>query len=287
MRLVPMPIVMAMVAGIFPQICARHRALPAERRGRRRGDGRRLLCAQCMDTGRSASCRPSSALCSRGQSWLFGLDASPVSMGRPSGRAAALHHAGLLHAGDDRTGHSARDHDCLRSAWAGARRAHAGRPSAAVECGHHRGWARRPPQCLRRRGRTSLTGPTNGLITSTGPHERHYATATVTAVIAILFGLLAPTFTKLMLSAPRELILTLGGLAMLRVLLGAFTIAFRGSFAFGALVCFVVTVADKPVLNIGAAFGGCSLGSRSPGCWNAPTSAERLIPAPSRLLAKR
>ncbi len=107
---------------------------------------------------------------------------------------------------------------------------------------------------------TSLTGPTNGLITSTGPHERHYATAIVTAVIAILFGLLAPTFTKLMLSAPRELILTLGGLAMLRVLLGAFTIAFRGSFAFGALVCFVVTVADKPVLNIGAAFWGLLAG---------------------------
>ena len=103
---------------------------------------------------------------------------------------------------------------------------------------------------------TSLTGPTNGLVTGTGPRERHYATAIVTALIAILFGLLSPTFTKLMLAAPRELILTLGGLAMLRVLLGAFTTAFRGPFAFGALVCFVVTVADRPVMNIGAAFWG-------------------------------
>jgi benzoate membrane transport protein len=103
---------------------------------------------------------------------------------------------------------------------------------------------------------TALTGPTNGLVTSTGPKERHYATAIVTAVIAIAFGLLAPTFTRLMLAAPKELIMTLGGLAMLRVLLGAFTAAFKGPFAFGAMICFVVTVADKPVLSIGAAFWG-------------------------------
>jgi benzoate membrane transport protein len=107
---------------------------------------------------------------------------------------------------------------------------------------------------------TSLTGPTNGLITSVGPKERHYATAIVTALIAIAFGLLAPTFTKLMLAAPKELIMTLGGLAMLRVLLGAFTSAFKGPFAFGAMVCFVVTVADMPVLNIGAAFWGLVAG---------------------------
>ncbi len=107
---------------------------------------------------------------------------------------------------------------------------------------------------------TALTGPTNGLITATGPREKHYATAIVTALIAILFGLLAPTFTRLMLAAPKELMLTLGGLAMLRVLLGAFTTAFKGPFAFGALICFVVTVADKPLFNVGAAFWGLVAG---------------------------
>jgi benzoate membrane transport protein len=108
---------------------------------------------------------------------------------------------------------------------------------------------------------TSLTGPTNALITSAGPRDRHYATALVTACLAILFGLMAPTFTQLMLSAPKELILTLGGLAMLRVLLGGFMTAFKGPFAFGAMTCFVVTVADLPVLNIGAAFWGLVAGS--------------------------
>ncbi len=107
---------------------------------------------------------------------------------------------------------------------------------------------------------TALTGPTAGLITSAGPREKHYATAMVTAALAILFGLMAPTFTQLMLSAPKSLILTLGGLAMLRVLLGSFTTAFKGPFSFGAMTCFVVTVADLPLFNIGAAFWGLVAG---------------------------
>ena len=107
---------------------------------------------------------------------------------------------------------------------------------------------------------TALTGPTAGLITSAGPRDKHYATAMVTALLAILFGLMAPTLTQLMLSAPKALILTLGSLAMLRVLLGSFTTAFKGPFSFGALTCFIVTVSDLPLLNIGAAFWGLVAG---------------------------
>ena len=86
------------------------------------------------------------------------------------------------------------------------------------------------------------------------------ATAFVTAALAVLFGLIAPTFTQLLLAAPKSLILTLGGLAMLRVLLGSFTAAFKGPFSFGAMTCFIVTVADMPLLNIGAAFWGLIAG---------------------------
>ena len=46
---------------------------------------------------------------------------------------------------------------------------------------------------------------------------------------------------------------------MLRVLQNAFTVAFRDRFALGALVTFLVTVADIPILNIGAPFWGSSL----------------------------
>ncbi len=52
----------------------------------------------------------------------------------------------------------------------------------------------------------------------------------------------------------------IGGLAMLRVLQAAFITSFRGRFTLGALVSFLVTVADVTVLNIGAAFWGLLAG---------------------------
>jgi benzoate membrane transport protein len=47
---------------------------------------------------------------------------------------------------------------------------------------------------------------------------------------------------------------------MLRVLQTAFTASFGGRFSFGALTCFLVTVADVPILQIGAPFWGLVFG---------------------------
>ena len=74
--------------------------------------------------------------------------------------------------------------------------------------------------------------------------------------LALVFGLLAPTFTRLLLVSPKSLVMALAGLAMLRVLQTAFVTAFRERFSFGALLAFLVSVADVPLLNIGAAFWG-------------------------------
>ena len=52
----------------------------------------------------------------------------------------------------------------------------------------------------------------------------------------------------------------LGGLAMLRVLQGAFVSSFRDKFSLGALASFLVTVADLPIFGIGAAFWGLVAG---------------------------
>ncbi len=54
--------------------------------------------------------------------------------------------------------------------------------------------------------------------------------------------------------------MVLGGLAMLRVLQAAFIAAFKDRFTLGALVSFLVTVADLAALNIGAAFWGLVAG---------------------------
>ena len=56
-------------------------------------------------------------------------------------------------------------------------------------------------------------------------------------------------------------IMVLGGLAMLRVLQGAFVASFStGKFTLGALISLIVTVADLGMLNIGAAFWGLVAG---------------------------
>ena len=107
---------------------------------------------------------------------------------------------------------------------------------------------------------TCLTGPTNALLVASGERSRHYTAGICCGLLAILFGLFAPLFTTLMLATPPAYIATLAGLAMLRVLQASFVTAFATRFTLGALVTFIVTVSDVTVLNIGAAFWGLIAG---------------------------
>jgi benzoate membrane transport protein len=107
---------------------------------------------------------------------------------------------------------------------------------------------------------TCLTGPVNAIISSSGEKRRHYTAGIFVGLLALAFGLFAPLFTRLMLGTPKAFIAALAGLAMLRVLQTAFTVSFRDRFALGALVTFLVTVADVPILNIGAPFWGLVFG---------------------------
>ena len=107
---------------------------------------------------------------------------------------------------------------------------------------------------------TCLTGPVNAIISASGEKHRHYTAGVVVGLLALVFGILAPLFVRLLLSTPPAFIAALGGLAMLRVLQTAFGVAFGGKFALGALVTFLVTVADVPIFNIGAAFWGLVIG---------------------------
>jgi benzoate membrane transport protein len=107
---------------------------------------------------------------------------------------------------------------------------------------------------------TALTGPVNAILSSSGERERQYTAAVFSVVFILGFGLLAPFFTRVLLAAPPAFVATLAGLAMLRVLHTAFAASFSQRFGFGALICFLVTVADVPVLRIGAPFWGLVLG---------------------------
>ena len=107
---------------------------------------------------------------------------------------------------------------------------------------------------------TCLTGPVNAIISGSGEKQRHYTAGLAVGVLALVFGLLSPMFTHLMLATPPAFIAALAGLAMLRVLQTAFSIAFKDRFTFGALLTFIVTVADVAIFNIGAPFWGLVFG---------------------------
>lgn len=107
---------------------------------------------------------------------------------------------------------------------------------------------------------TCLTGPTNAILVSSGERERQYTGAVVCGALAVVTGLFAPAVVRLMLGTPAAFVAVLGGLAMLRALQGAFVTAFGGRFTLGALVAFLVTVADVQPLGISAAFWGLVAG---------------------------
>ena len=107
---------------------------------------------------------------------------------------------------------------------------------------------------------TCLTGPVNAIHSSSGEKSRQYAGGLLVGVLALGFGLFSPVFTHLLLATPKAFIAVLGGLAMLRVLQTAFVVSFKERFSLGALVTFLVTVADVPILNVGAPFWGLLLG---------------------------
>jgi benzoate membrane transport protein len=107
---------------------------------------------------------------------------------------------------------------------------------------------------------TCLTGPVNGILASGGDVRQQYTGAVLIGILALLFGLIAPFFTRVMLATPPAFIATLAGLALLRVLQTSFQVSFRDRFSFGALICFIVTVADIPIFRIGAPFWGLVFG---------------------------
>lgn len=107
---------------------------------------------------------------------------------------------------------------------------------------------------------TCLTGPVNAIVSSGGEREKHYAAGVAVALLALVFGVFAPVFTRFMLATPKAFIATLAGLALLRVLERAFVVSFGGAFTLGAAVTFLVTVANVPIFSIGAPFWAILIG---------------------------
>ena len=105
-----------------------------------------------------------------------------------------------------------------------------------------------------------LTGPSNAILTSGGSHDRHWLAAVILGGMAILFGIFAPLVTNLLIATPTAFLSTLAGLALLRILQGAFQTSFGPTFPLGGLIAFLVTLAGLPIFNIGAPFWGLVFG---------------------------
>ena len=105
-----------------------------------------------------------------------------------------------------------------------------------------------------------LTGPTNALLCASGTTRRQYAAGASYGVVCMAFALVAPAVTAILLATPTAFILALGGLAMLPSLRVAFVTSFHAKYTMGALITFVVTVSGLTILNIGSAFWGLVIG---------------------------
>jgi predicted benzoate:H+ symporter BenE len=104
---------------------------------------------------------------------------------------------------------------------------------------------------------TCFTGPANAILVSGGEKDQHYAAGVMMSLLVIVFGLFSPTFTQ---ALPPTFIAALAGLALLRVLERAFVVSFSGRFTLGALVSFVIAVANAPMFSIGAPFWAIAIG---------------------------
>jgi benzoate membrane transport protein len=103
-----------------------------------------------------------------------------------------------------------------------------------------------------------LAGPMTGIVTNprVGAMDRRYAAAIVTGILWMLFGLFSPVATAMSRILPGPLIDLLAGLALLEVLASCFAAAFGSNFRFGAILTFLITISGVRLLNVGAPFWG-------------------------------
>ena len=107
---------------------------------------------------------------------------------------------------------------------------------------------------------TCVTGPANAIMCSSGSTEQRFVGGLIYGVLMLMFGLLAPVATELGLALPAAFIGVLGGLALARVLQSSLVAAFGGELSLGALATFLVTVSGVAILNVGAPVWGLVFG---------------------------
>ena len=107
---------------------------------------------------------------------------------------------------------------------------------------------------------TCVTGPANAVLVSGGEASRQYTAGIIFGILNIAFGVSAFAATWLILKLPPAFIAVVSGLALLPVLQKSFVTAFSGKFQLSSLITLLVTVSGINIWNIGAPFWGLVVG---------------------------
>ncbi|HLI13257.1 MAG TPA: benzoate/H(+) symporter BenE family transporter [Alphaproteobacteria bacterium] len=107
---------------------------------------------------------------------------------------------------------------------------------------------------------TCVTGPSNAIMCASGAKDQRYVAGIVYGALMLAFGVFAPLATQIGLALPTAFIGVLGGLAMARVLQSSLVASFGGDLTLGAMATFIVTLSNVTIFNIGSAFWGLVFG---------------------------
>ena len=109
----------------------------------------------------------------------------------------------------------------------------------------------------------NIAGPTTGICSApeVGPLETRYTAAFVCNVITLFAGLFAGVMVPFILLLPSSLITPIAALALLRVMMEAFQVGFgTGKMPVSCFFTFGVCLANKSFFNIGPVFWGLLVG---------------------------
>ena len=103
-----------------------------------------------------------------------------------------------------------------------------------------------------------VAGPMTGILTGeeSGKKENRYTAAIVLGILSCLLAIFAPVAASIPNLIPPSLIKTLGGLAMIGVLIDSLKMSFSQDFKAGSLFSFLITVSGISIFHIGAPFWG-------------------------------
>ncbi len=105
-----------------------------------------------------------------------------------------------------------------------------------------------------------VTGPANAILASSGEVDRQYTAGVIFGVFSVIFGVFAFAVTWVILKLPTAFVAVLAGLALLPVLQKSFVSAFSGKFQMSSLVTLLITVSEITIWDVGSPFWGLVVG---------------------------